>query len=306
MPEFVWQRNNNMSQDQVNTSNFSSDDYSGYYPHKFSISSREHSKFGPSLNPDIFLPNSELPPFPSYVPPHLSKLQPQQPEPSDDELLCAKNLATECASIKKELGIEWLGIDYSDPNAAYNCFCSTGTDIPNTSWWSTKGHITESDYGLQSGNADYGRLAKLPSEIQVDSYIPPTYPTGDCRNGKGGCGCQFDKYVEYSKTNATFWNTPPKTPLYRRAQTALLMYNRIRILVHGDFNIKPGDLINIEYGVNMENNTQIKKTRHDGRWMVYKIQRVITSIKHSMFLHLMRDGSEVDPKTYRKVVIENA
>jgi hypothetical protein len=287
-----------MSQDQVNTSNFSSDDYSGFYNHKFSISSREHSKFGPSLNPDLFLPNSELPPYPQFVPGHLRKYQPTGIEPSEDDLLCAKNSASECAAISKELGKEWLGIDYSDPNAAYSCFCSDQSDRPNLAWWSVKGHVTESDYRLSSGETDYGRLAKLPDEIRVDDYIPPQYSAENC-------GEKFSKYVEYSKTNATFWNTPPKTPLYRRAQTALLMYNRIRILVHGDFNIKPGDLINIEYSINMQNNTEIKKTRHDGRWMVYKIQRVITPLKHSMFLHLMRDGSEIDPKTYRKVVIEN-
>jgi hypothetical protein len=288
-----------MSQDQVNTSNYGSDDYSGYYPHKFSISSREHSRFGPSLNPDIFSQNPDLPPYPpDYAPPHLSKFRPTVPEPNEDVLLCAKQQATECSAIKNNLGIEWLGIDYSDPNAAYNCFCSSSETIPNNSWWSTKGHLTESDYGLGSGVSDHGRLAKLPSEIQVQQiYNPPSYDIGDC-------GKEFEKYIEYSKTNATFWNTPPKTPLYRRAQMALLMYNRIKILVHGDFNIKPGDLINISYSLNMQNNTEIKKTRHDGRWMVYKIQRILTPIKHSMFLHLMRDGSEVNPTQYRKVNIE--
>lgn len=286
-----------MSQDQINTSNFSSDDYSGFYTHKFSTTSREHGRFGPSLNPDIFIPNPNLPPYEDKTPGHLKKFKPTEIEPSEDALLCAKVDAAECPSITKELGKEWLGIDYGDPNSAYNCFCAEGTDRPNTSWWSTLSQVTDQDYGLNSGIYDYGRLAKLPSQIEVDDYTPPTYNTENC-------GTKFDKYVEYSKTNATFWNTPPKTPLYRRAQTSLLMYNRIRILVHGNFNIKPGDLISIDYSVNMENNTQIKKTRHDGRWMVYKIQRVLTPLKHSMFLHLMRDGSEVDPKLYRKVVVE--
>jgi hypothetical protein len=55
----------------------------------------------------------------------------------------------------------------------------------------------------------------------------------------------------------------------------------------------------------MQSNTNIKRSRHDGRWMVYKIQRIITPIKHSMYLFLMRDGSETDPKLYRNVVIES-
>jgi len=278
-----------MSQDQINTSNFNADDYSGFTPHKFSISSREHSKFGPSLNPDYFISNPKLVPYATTPPAHLSKYRPNESEPNEDQLLCAKNAATECPAIKTELGSEWLGIDYSDPNAAYNCFCSDVRDRPDASWWSTQGHISE---------GEAGRLSKLPSEIPVGRYVPASYSSGNC-------GTQFEKYVEYSKTNATFWNTPPKTPLYRRAQMALLMYNRIRILVHGDFNIKPGDLINIAYSVNMQNNTQIKKSRHDGKWMVYKVQRVLTAVKHSMFLYLMRDGSEVDPKAYRTVVLEN-
>lgn len=225
-----------MSRDQINTSNFSRDDYSGFYPHKFSVSSREHSRYGPSMNPDIFYPNST---YSSYtVPPHLSKFQPVEQEPSQNQLTCAKRDARECELIQEKLGLEWLGIDYSDPNAPYNCFCNNVSTTTGNPLWPGADRFISDIYSIGPNG---GAFAWLPAAAAgtAPRYQPSSYDLGDC-------GKHFAKYVEYSKTNATFWNTPPKTPLYRRAQTALLMYHRIRILVHGDFNIKPGNLINIE------------------------------------------------------------
>lgn len=288
-----------MSKDQVNTSNFSRDDYSGFYPHKFSISNREHSRYGPSMNPDLFLPNSDLGEDFEFVPEHLKRYQPTEPEPTQNELICAKRAARECEKIEEKLGTEWLGIDYSDPNAAYNCFCNTKRPGSQGPLW--PGTDTFISNNIPVGDLDPSSFRELPASIAgvcLANYTPPKYDVSEC-------GTRFSRYVEYSKTNATFWNTPPKTPLYRRAQTALLMYHRIKILVHGDFKIKPGDLIKIEYSLNMQNMTNIKKSRYDGRWMVYRIQRVITALKHSMYLYLMRDGSETDPKLYRTVTIEN-
>jgi hypothetical protein len=92
-------------------------------------------------------------------------------------------------------------------------------------------------------------------------------------------GPNFKFYKEYSKTNATFWNTPPETPLFRRAQTALMNAQRVKILVHGNINITPGTIVNIDY------------FNFGGRWMVYRVERTITAERHSMYLYLMRDGT---------------
>ena len=92
-------------------------------------------------------------------------------------------------------------------------------------------------------------------------------------------GSNFKFYKEYSKTNATFWNTPPETPLFRRAQTALMNAQRVKILVHGNINITPGTIVNIDY------------FNFGGRWMVYRVERTITAERHSMYLYLMRDGT---------------
>lgn len=285
-----------MSKDYINTSSFSKDDYSGFHAQKFSVSSREHNKYGPSMNPDLFLPNSET--TNEVTPPHLLKYQPQEPEPTQSQLLCAKRAARECEKIEEKLGTEWLGIDYSDPNAAYNCFCNTKRSGSNNPLWPGGDVYVADVFPPPAGNPSSFTDAPADVANSIPDYFPPTYDLSSC-------GTKFERYVEYSKTNATFWNTPPKTPLYRRAQTALLMYNRIRILVHGDFGVKPGNLIKIDYSLSMQSNTNIKKARYDGKWMVYRVQRIITPLKHSMYLYLMRDGSETDPKLYKKVVIES-
>jgi hypothetical protein len=107
-------------------------------------------------------------------------------------------------------------------------------------------------------------------------------------------GKNFPHYLEYSKTNATFWNTPENTPLYRKAQVALIKYQRIKILVNGDFTIKPGKIIKINRPVD-NRNSKILKTRYEGSWMVYKVERIIKPGKHSMYLHLMRDYPYISP-----------
>jgi broad specificity polyphosphatase/5'/3'-nucleotidase SurE len=63
--------------------------------------------------------------------------------------------------------------------------------------------------------------------------------------------------------------------------------------VNGDFDIKPGNLVNINMPTPEMKN--ISETRFAGRWMVYKNEHVITSQKHSMILYLMRDGNYHDP-----------
>lgn len=91
-------------------------------------------------------------------------------------------------------------------------------------------------------------------------------------------GSKYKYYKEYSKTSATFWNTPAETPLLRKAQTALMFTQRAKILVNGNLSIRPGSMININYN------------NFGGRWMVYKVERIIKAQKHSMYLYLMRDG----------------
>lgn len=285
MPTTVFVVEVKMSKDQINTSDFGQDDISNFTFHKASATSRENSRFGPSMNFDFFIPNKYGGGNQS-IPTHLAKYAPGGAEPSETALVSAKLAASECSGIASNLDPSWLGIDYTDPNASYNCFCNQG-------WPKTEGWVGVEDKVEYKNNTTspylYGyRLtsAANPKDMfpNLPPYVVPSYPD---------CGTNFDKYMEYSKTNSTFWNTPPKTPLYRRAQTALLAYHRIKIYVYGNFNVKPGKLVKINYPIGSNDN--IKKSRYDGLWMVYKVKHTLSPINHTMFVYLMRDGSASIP-----------
>jgi hypothetical protein len=106
-------------------------------------------------------------------------------------------------------------------------------------------------------------------------------------------GDNYWKYLAYTQTNATFWKTDPKTPLLRRAQMILLGYQRIIITVHGNKDTRPGDLIEID--VRNDENAVVKRKRFNGKWMVYKTERLIKHNRCSMNLYLMRDSNYLEP-----------
>lgn len=238
----------------------------------------------------------------------LDVLKPEEPEPTDEELTALRNDTYECTLINEILnknyvgtGLSgdawnyWLGIDYSNPKASYNCFaclsgvsgttyrgvtasspnffeqeeCPEGQDCSQTESENTKQKFKYFNYD-----------ARKLFEQQTSNF---PYPTSGLVDSGSTCdndiiGRYFKYYKEYSNTNATFWNTPPKTILYRKAQTTLMKVQRIKILIHGNWNIKPGKIV------------EIGDSKFNGRWMVYKTQRIITTQKHSMYLFLMRDG----------------
>ena len=275
-----------MSKEQINTSDFGLDDISNFNFHKASATSRENSCFGPSMNIDFFLPN-QYGGGQRIIPTHLAKYAPDGAEPSESTLVSAKLAASECAGIVDNLGRSWLGIDYTDPNASYNCFCNDGW--PKTEGWvGVKDIMRSVDNQTENPNRYGRRLTSASDPRDLFPNLPPYTPAS-----YDECGDSFKNYMEYSKTNSTFWNTPPKTPLYRRAQTALLSYHRIKILVHGNFNIKPGKLIKIKYPIGENDN--IKQSRYDGLWMVYKVTHIMTAVNHTMYVHLMRDGTVTLP-----------
>ena len=225
----------------------------------------------------------------------LVNISPEEKEPSDNDLMTAKKDTEECSLILEVLKdeeipdhSEWLGMDFSNPYSSYNCFRrsvvgessgGSGSEFTVVSggssggmFFSVKGAggVTINYFKYDTRDLVDGRAWSAGVSL-VDSD-PPEEET------KEVIGKYFKYYKEYSKTSATFWNTPPKTPLYRKAQTAGMVAQRIRILVHGNLNIRPGKMVQVDY------------VDFGGKWMVYKVQRVITAQKHSMWLYLMRDG----------------
>ena len=92
--------------------------------------------------------------------------------------------------------------------------------------------------------------------------------------------------------------------MYRKAQTNLLTYQRVKIIVNGNFKIIPGDILNLNIPTGEK--TSILSTRFHGKWMIYAVDRVITATKHSMTLYLMRDGNNISPeKTINPIELES-
>ena len=252
---------------------------------------------------------------------------PDNPEPTDSDLYEALKNTKECNKIAQvfktnDRFLKFFGYDYSNPTSSYNCSCEEYYGEKNTfSIYSEFSEQSALYYGATAGftfsrdsnynNGGYYPYARrknyafgltlyaFPPEIKAKE-APQYKTTKNCQNQKI-IGEYFPAYLEYSKTNATFWNTPPETPLLRRAQANLLHCQRIKILVNGSFDVKPGNILTISYPT--AENKNIKSSRFSGNWMVYKVKRVITHQKHSMYLFLMRDGLGQDPNTNYSQII---
>jgi len=222
----------------------------------------------------------------------ITQYMPTRPEPEQKTLINLRKKISECDLIAQELGGDWLGIDYTNPYSTFNCpGCTYSSILPEP----PKEKLVQA-YKLKKDNESIqGYTGPYPyslgisgiSGISLATDYAPTEPTEKITSADWKCtGDCFKYYTEYSKTNATFWNTGPKTPLLRKAQIGSYNAQKIKILVNGDSRIHVGDLIDVGIPINEDP----YQKRFSGRWMVYKIERVLTVTKHSMFLYLMRDG----------------
>jgi hypothetical protein len=277
--------------------NQTSDEYI-YPPQKKTINSFDKDVVSDCLSPYGPVSNINCPKDNPYCTCADLIIRPESIEPSDQELVNLKNATSECAAIYDVLGTDWFGIDYDNPHSSYNCAdCVPVNDTENP----------EDEFGpVEKSPEDWKNYFQVSSSNTTDSTGETTsqttkqyyfnydkrkifgetpFPASSSEVSDLAVECNspligqyFKYYKEYSKTSATFWNTPPKTPLLRKAQTSLMMAQRIKILVHGNLLINPGKIVTVDY------------PNFGGRWMVYKVERIITAQKHSMYLYLMRDG----------------
>jgi hypothetical protein len=160
------------------------------------------------------------------------------PEPTDEELEELLEQSKYCDRIKEELGEDYLGCDWKDPDSTSSCSCPI-------------------------------------------------------------IGQKYKEWKKYYQTYSTFWNTPKQTPLLRNAQMTLLTAQKAKAIVHGDFSIRPGAIINIEIA-NINNDGGLKSS--SGRWMIAEIEHSIFGINaHTMTLTLMRDSLYVDANSSQSV-----
>ena len=113
-------------------------------------------------------------------------------------------------------------------------------------------------------------------------------------------GDKFMKYLEYSRTYATFWNTPPKTPLLRNAQNKLLFSSTIQIKVQANPALKVGDVVALlQPNTVQDDKNQFK--RFSGRYLVTSINYVFTGNAIDYYeLTLNRDTPFLNPNEASK------
>tara|TARA_R100001460_G_scaffold35888_17_gene68955 strand:- start:3275 stop:4135 length:861 start_codon:yes stop_codon:yes gene_type:complete len=160
------------------------------------------------------------------------------PEPTDEELEDLLQKSKYCDLISQELGEEYLGCDWEDPDSSSSCTCPV-------------------------------------------------------------IGERYKEWKKYYQTYSSFWNTPKQTPLLRNAQMTLLTAQTAQAIVHGDFSIRPGAIINLEIPMG-NNETGLKNS--SGRWMIAEIEHMIEGANaHSMRLTLVRDSLYVDANSSQSV-----
>jgi hypothetical protein len=111
------------------------------------------------------------------------------------------------------------------------------------------------------------------------------------------CPCvgeKFKEYIEYSRTDATYWDTPKVTPLWRNAQMQLINSQKMSIVLNGDLTLRPGVPITIA-NVTPGDEKSDKRKKITGRWLVSDIEHIISSDSHKMNLILTRDSTTIDP-----------
>ena len=117
-------------------------------------------------------------------------------------------------------------------------------------------------------------------------------------NATNSCNCpeqgaKFKDYLEASRTYATFWDTPDKTPLRREAQMLQLTTQKALMILPGDLTLRPGQLVNIEnrYPTIIKHYTK----RTSGNWFIGSIDHNMTTNSHVMGVTLFRDSIPHDP-----------
>ena len=119
-------------------------------------------------------------------------------------------------------------------------------------------------------------------------------------NNTASCNCpevgdKFMDYLEYNRTYATFWNTPPQVPLLRNSQINLLFSNKMVIKVLANPSIKVGSLIKIvQPNFVPEGKKDVK--RFSGKYLVTSISYIFNGNTNDYYeLTLNRDSLLFDP-----------
>jgi hypothetical protein len=162
----------------------------------------------------------------------------------------------------------------------------------------------------------YLELYKLYNDLSecklIESVLGKDWLGCEWSNPDSPCSCNcpeqgknFAKYLEYTRTYATFWETNHKAPLLRQAQVNLLNSQAITITVGGNDNVYIGSIV--EIFVNNVPNLQEKFKKVSGKWFVTAVDHHFNSLKnYVMTLSLARDsiGYNVDESDKPKSIFD--
>jgi len=123
-------------------------------------------------------------------------------------------------------------------------------------------------------------------------WSDPTNPCScDCPNQ----GEKFKEYLEYSRTYATFWDTPDATPLIRKALISQIGAQQITISIPPTSVVKVGDIIKIKQ-LNPDPNMAVSEKNLHGRWLISEINMSFYKDSNcTQDLTLIRDTLPVSP-----------
>lgn len=151
----------------------------------------------------------------------------------------------------------------------------------------------------------YEELEEAKQSIKECDYIIEAFEDGEDWLGcmwnnddhPSSCNCpcvgpKFGKYLQYTRTQSTYWDTPPQQPLWRNAQMNLINSTKLSINIHGDLTLRPGTMVFVKDF----SGDRGKLSKIGGRWLIETIIHNIGAfpVAYEMQLNLTRDTSPID------------
>lgn len=225
----------------------------------------------------------------------------QELKPDSDEQIDRIN--EELGNVKEEL--EFVGEEPSQGQGPF--FNPGGEDGEGLYQWSGENVVTKEDLKEPTDEELRELLEQIRECDLIESELGSEWLgclwTDQENPSSCNCPCvgeKFSDYLEYTRTSATYWDTPKNIGMWRNAQMILLNAQKCVIVVDGDFSLQPGRVISIYAGdpkaESADETGDWDEHRIGGRWLVHGIEHVVSPTTHRMFVVLMRDSCRMDPK----------
>ena len=188
--------------------------------------------------------------------------------------------------------------DCPDDEPLCNCPCQELMPTQDASWWDFFGWFDTEQTEEPTEEEMEEALESIKECEYIESALGSDYLGCLWNNTDHPCSCdcpcrgeKFGEYLDYTRTYATYWNTPENTPLWREAQMFLINAQTATVVLNGDLSLRPGTLIRI---INKMPGVE-RDRRFTGRWLVTSISHMMDNESHRMLIGLSRDSTAVPP-----------